>query len=352
MRHTPVRSSPARIARSTGAAPRQRGRSEKCRFTIGTCSSTSRRMMRPESHDDAELDVRVEHVADPVGHREPSSSATCFTGVGTSALPGLAGGPVLSRRGPLRGRRRRSARSTTARPGRPEKGEPRHRTRRSRPRASAQASRAASRRCRRAPGREGSAWLACAGPSRAARAAGCRRGGRARVGRLERDTRRPRRRSRCPRGRSPTRWTSFGRTIVQCRSGTDRQPSSYSHSPLDSTISRVDHRLRALADVVDEDPPLDAHLRRSEADAGGGVHRLDHLLGEADDLGVDLLDLYGALAQDGVAENPDRERSHGRHFTGARPAGSPATSCAVAAAMSSTARSNTSRSPPTVPGSR
>ena len=38
-------SSPARIARSTGAAPRQRGRSEKWRFTMGSCSSTGRRMI-------------------------------------------------------------------------------------------------------------------------------------------------------------------------------------------------------------------------------------------------------------------------------------------------------------------
>ena len=34
---TPVRSSPARIARSTGAAPRQRGSSEKWTFTHPTC---------------------------------------------------------------------------------------------------------------------------------------------------------------------------------------------------------------------------------------------------------------------------------------------------------------------------
>jgi len=62
---------------------------------------------------------------------------------------------------------------------------------------------------------------------------------------------------------------------------------------------RIDHRHGALADVVDEDPALDTHLRRGKAYARRGVHRLDHLLGEADDLGVDLLDLRGTLAQDG-----------------------------------------------------
>ena len=74
---------------------------------------------------------------------------------------------------------------------------------------------------------------------------------------------------------------------------------------------RIDHRHGALADVVDEDPALDTHLRRGKAYARRGVHRLDHLLGEADDLGVDLLDLRGTLAQDGVAEHPDGEDGHG-----------------------------------------
>ena len=106
---------------------------------------------------------------------------------------------------------------------------------------------------------------------------------------------------------------------------------------------RVDHRLGAFTDVVDEDPALDAHLRRREAHAGSRIHGLDHLLGEADDLGIDLLDLESPLAQHWVAENPDRKSGHGRHFTGVRAAGRPATSCAVAAAMSSTARSKTSR---------
>ena len=43
MRSTPVSASPARIARSTGAAPRQRGSNEKCRFTkpCGNASSNA-----------------------------------------------------------------------------------------------------------------------------------------------------------------------------------------------------------------------------------------------------------------------------------------------------------------------
>ena len=43
MMHTPVSVSPASIARSTGAAPRQRGSNEKCTFTnpCGTASSSA-----------------------------------------------------------------------------------------------------------------------------------------------------------------------------------------------------------------------------------------------------------------------------------------------------------------------
>ena len=75
---------------------------------------------------------------------------------------------------------------------------------------------------------------------------------------------------------------------------------------------------------------------------GARVHRLDHLLGEADDLAVDLLDLGGALAQDGVAEDPDGE---GRHRVTLPTPGrrKPRDEPRVAAAMSSTARANTSR---------
>ena len=74
---------------------------------------------------------------------------------------------------------------------------------------------------------------------------------------------------------------------------------------------RIDHRHGTFTDVVDEYPALDAHLRRRKAYARRGVHRLEHLLGEADDLAVDLLDLHGTLAKDGVAEYPDREDGHG-----------------------------------------
>jgi hypothetical protein len=47
IKQTPASASPARIARSTGAAPRQRGSSEKCRFTNGSSSSSGGFKSRP-----------------------------------------------------------------------------------------------------------------------------------------------------------------------------------------------------------------------------------------------------------------------------------------------------------------
>ena len=83
MRHTPVSASPARIARSTGAAPRQRGSSEKWRLTIGTASSTCGLIELAEGDDHAELDPRVDARRRPWSVTgRPSSSAAAFTGLG------------------------------------------------------------------------------------------------------------------------------------------------------------------------------------------------------------------------------------------------------------------------------
>ena len=60
MTHTPVSVSPARIARSTGAAPRQRGSSEKCTFTKPGRERVEQRRREEltERDDDAELGTR------------------------------------------------------------------------------------------------------------------------------------------------------------------------------------------------------------------------------------------------------------------------------------------------------
>ena len=64
--HTPVSRSPARIARSTGAAPRQRGSSEKCTLTnpCGHRLEQRGREQLPERDDDAELGADRRDVVD------------------------------------------------------------------------------------------------------------------------------------------------------------------------------------------------------------------------------------------------------------------------------------------------
>ena len=86
--HTRSSSSPASIARSTGAAPRQRGSSEKWRLTIGSSASTCGLISCPKA------------TTTPSSAPTPStSSTTCDTGMpelGRGALTGL--GEVASPR--------------------------------------------------------------------------------------------------------------------------------------------------------------------------------------------------------------------------------------------------------------
>ncbi len=48
--HTPVRSSPAMIARSTGAAPRQRGSSDGWTLSMGCAESSGSLISAPNAH--------------------------------------------------------------------------------------------------------------------------------------------------------------------------------------------------------------------------------------------------------------------------------------------------------------
>ena len=100
MRHTPVSASPASIARSTGAAPRQRGSSEKCRFTkpCGSASSNETGSSWPNA--------TTTPSAAPLA-RTSSTTSRAFSGVRT-------GEPELER-GPLH-RRRFGARAAPAAP--------------------------------------------------------------------------------------------------------------------------------------------------------------------------------------------------------------------------------------------
>ena len=68
---------------------------------------------------------------------------------------------------------------------------------------------------------------------------------------------------------------------------------------------RVDDGEGPVAGVVDEDPLLDADLVGGQPDAGSGVHRLDHVVGQPGERPVELGDVGAALLQTEIAEDPD-----------------------------------------------
>ena len=70
IRHTPVVSSPARMARSTGAAPRQRGSREKWALTRGSRLEHVGLDDPAEGDDHAELGADAGGVLGPVADRQ------------------------------------------------------------------------------------------------------------------------------------------------------------------------------------------------------------------------------------------------------------------------------------------
>src|SRR5581483_6010580 len=77
---------------------------------------------------------------------------------------------------------------------------------------------------------------------------------------------------------------------------------------------RVHHGERPVAGVVDEDPLLHADLVGGQPHAGSGVHRLDHVVGQPGQRSVELGHVGAALLETEVAEDPDREGRHGRRL--------------------------------------
>ena len=74
-----------------------------------------------------------------------------------------------------------------------------------------------------------------------------------------------------------------------------------------------------VAELVDEHPLLDAHLRSCQTQTVSGMHRLQHRLGEAGEPAVHVGYFLGRLGEDWVAEEPDRIRRHGYMVAPARP---------------------------------
>ena len=87
MRQTPVSASPARMARSTGAAPRQRGSSEKCTFNIGTWLRRSAGMIRPKATTTASSTPAVATSSNSWDTGSPRSTAAALTGLGVVVPP-------------------------------------------------------------------------------------------------------------------------------------------------------------------------------------------------------------------------------------------------------------------------
>ena len=67
--------------------------------------------------------------------------------------------------------------------------------------------------------------------------------------------------------------------------------------------------------VVDEEPLLHAHLWGGQADARRLVHRLEHLLAQADERSIDVSHVVGPRPQNGVADHSDLTGCHASKAT-------------------------------------
>ena len=65
-----------------------------------------------------------------------------------------------------------------------------------------------------------------------------------------------------------------------------------------------------IADVVNEQPTLDANLICCKPDPRGGIHRLDHPIDQGRDLAVNLSDLRGSAVEDRVTIGANRGNAH------------------------------------------
>ncbi len=64
--------------------------------------------------------------------------------------------------------------------------------------------------------------------------------------------------------------------------------------------------------VEDEDPPLDTDLRSGQTEARRVVHRGEHVVDQASDATVDVVDLARTLREDRVTDDADLVRGHRR----------------------------------------
>src|SRR5438270_5768693 len=309
IRQTPVSLSPARMARSTGAAPRQRGRSEKCRFTMGSRSRTWGRMRRPKATTTPSSAPASRTSSTRSLTARPSSWAAAFTGVGSRSAPRARrrSGWVTTRT--ISWPASTSARSgDTAASGLPKKAR--------------RARRPASRLSRRPAPAGFPGQLQSPGPQLA-------HGLLALLGIEALD-------EQLALQVVVLVLEDAGQKLV----GADRQivavdvharevdllgPHDGPVQPGDGEAALFVGPLPAVVvqhgvdddvgpglvvGVVHEDPALHPDLRSGQPHAGGGVHGLDHVPGQAADAFVDVGDRRGPLAENGVPEHAD---AVGRH---------------------------------------
>ena len=93
-----------------------------------------------------------------------------------------------------------------------------------------------------------------------------------------------------------------------------------------------------LGRIEHDQAARDADLHGGEPDAGRLVHRLQHVVGELQDLGVHALDGRGGLAQQRIGKGDDRKVCHAAEIRKSALPGQSAANIACRAYMSLTAR--------------
>ncbi len=73
-----------------------------------------------------------------------------------------------------------------------------------------------------------------------------------------------------------------------------------------------EHTGQTFVIIEDEDAPLDTNLRSGQTQARSVVHRGEHVVDQAGDATVDVVDLARTLCEDRVTDDADLVRSHGR----------------------------------------
>ena len=108
----------------------------------------------------------------------------------------------------------------------------------------------------------------------------------------------------------PLHTDPLGTHDVKAEAGDAQAALGELHLAVGARDLRVDQHLLLVAgpEVVHEEPLLHADLRGGQASTVLDVHRVEHVLAQLHQLGVDVSDLVGARVEDRVADNKDLVR--------------------------------------------